>query len=83
MSNDPVVIFLLVIGGFFVALELYLGYCTFEEWGQRKLKLFKLGVNLIRKGESKVVRDIGWATLRLVLWESKNDDKCSTDKEKE
>jgi len=83
MFNDPFVIFLLIIGGFFLALELYLGYYTFKEWGKRELKLFKLGVSLIRKGESKVVKDIGWATLKLVLWESKDDDTCSTDKEKE
>jgi hypothetical protein len=74
---------MLIVAGLFMALEIYVAYMSFTEWFARKWKLFKLGINLIIKGDSKLVKGIGWATLRLVLWESKDDDKCSTDKDKE
>ena len=73
MTNDPVIIFLIAIGVAFLFLEVYLGYIRFVDWYQRKWKLLKLGINLIWSGESKIVKNIGWATLKLVLWESDED----------
>lgn len=75
MSNDPFIIFMLIVALGFLVLEGYLGYLRFTAWYQRKWKLFKLGMILIIKGEHKLVRQIGWATLRLMLWESEDKPK--------
>ena len=75
MWSDPFVIFLLIVGIGFLVLESYLGYLRFTEWFDRKWKLFKLGISLIWNGEDKRVKAIGWATLRLVLWESKSEQE--------
>ena len=75
MWSDPFVIFLLIVGIGFLVLESYLGYLRFTEWFDRKWKLFKLGIALIWKGEDKRIKSIGWATLRLVLWESKSEQE--------
>lgn len=74
MFSDPFVIFLLIIGLGFLVLEGYLGYLRFTEWYARKWKLFKLGIKLILGGEDKRIKAIGWATLRLVLWEDSEDE---------
>jgi hypothetical protein len=75
MTNDPFIWFLILIGIGFLLLEVYVAYFRFTDWFQRKWKLLKLGINLIRTGESKIVKNIGWATLRLVLWESDDEPK--------
>jgi hypothetical protein len=72
MWNDPFVIFLLTIAGLYLSLELYFGILDFIAWIKHKFKLFLLGMGLIIKGESKLVKNIGWAALKLVFWESKD-----------
>jgi hypothetical protein len=72
--NDPVILFILIIGGLFIALELYLGYLRFTAWLERKIRLFRLSFKMIFSKE-KEIRAVGWATFKLILWESEDNDK--------
>lgn len=76
MVSDPLILFCLIIAGFFIAAYLYLGYLQFTVWLFRKYRLFIMGCKLLR-AKDKQIKAIGWMTLRLVLWELEDDEPKS------
>ena len=73
MLNDPFVIFMLIIVGLYLALEMYLGYLRLEAWVKHKYVLLTVALYLIFRAEHPLIRAIGWDTLKLFFWESNND----------
>lgn len=65
---------MLSIAGIFIALEIYLGYLRFQEWIIHKAKLLKIGLNLL-KAKDKRIKALGWSTIKLVFWETKDPEK--------
>lgn len=49
----------------------YLWY-MFSEWFKRKYSLFCMAIKLIITGQDKQIKAIGWTTLKVVFWESKD-----------
>jgi hypothetical protein len=82
MLTDPFVLFLLIIAGAFSALEIYLAYLNFTEWLRHKTAILAIGLALL-KSKNKEIKKLGWDTIKLFFWETKDDEKCSTDKDKE
>jgi len=65
---------MLVVAGLFLALEIYIAYLRFTIWLFHKWVLFRLGVKLI-KSKNKLIKEIGWATIRMMFWESDDEEK--------
>jgi hypothetical protein len=74
MLSDPFVIFLLIITGLYIALEIYFGYLRLEAWLIHKFVLLTIALGLIFRAKHPLIRAIGWDTLKLFFWESNNDD---------
>ena len=67
--TNPFFIILAIIPGLFIAAWLYDKTVSFCWWIARKYALLMIGIALL-KAKDKLVRDIGWQTIKLVFWES-------------
>lgn len=73
--NNPLVLILLFMAGFFIAPFLYNWLVDFKFWIIRKYILLTIGITLFYKSKDKKLRTIAWDAIRLVFWEKKNNYK--------
>ena len=72
LFNEMLILILCIPVAFIVLAYIYDLYNRFAFWLKRKFILFIAGVALL-KCKNKEIREIGWITLRLVFWETKED----------